>query len=89
MKKLIDDVKKDFCERKSYILFLIPLIIVAILFLLIILIGISNFDNYILGKISKIVNYNLTVVMGIITSMCQVYTYYLKTKEFQLEFYFV
>lgn len=70
MKRLIEDAKKDLKENKSYILFLIPLVIVAIIFCIIIGIGISKCDNYILTQISKIVNYNLTVVMGMITSMC-------------------
>lgn len=70
MKKLIEDVKKDI-KNKSYMIFLIPLIIVAIMFCIIIGIGITKFDNYMLGQISKLVNYNLTVFMGIITSMCE------------------
>ena len=70
MKKLIEDAKKDI-KNKRYMMFLIPLIISAIIFCVIIGIGISKCDNYILEKISKLVNYNLTVFMGIITSMCE------------------
>ena len=70
MKKLIEDAKKDVKDNKSYIIFLIPLIIVAIIFCVIIGIGITKCDNYILSEISKLENYNLTVVMGIVTSMC-------------------
>ena len=71
MKKLIEDAKKDVKDNKSYIIFLIPLIIVAIIFCVIIGIGITKCDNYILSEISKLENYNLTVVMGIVTSMCK------------------
>ena len=70
MNKLIEDLKKDLKDSRNYILFLIPLIVVSIIFCIIIKIGISEFDNYILGQISKVVNYRLTVIMGIITSMC-------------------
>ena len=71
MKSLIKDLKKDFKFNRNYIYFLIPLVIVAILFVIIIVNGITKTDTYILSKISTIVSYNLTVFMGIITSMCK------------------
>lgn len=71
MGKLIEEFKEDLKVNKGYISFLIPLVFVAIIFTVIILLGFNKVDNYILSKISTIVNYNLTVVMGIITSMCK------------------
>lgn len=71
MKKIVEDFKKDLNNNKSYIVFLIPLVIVALIFCIIIALGFNKVDNYILSEISHVVNYNLTVVMGIITSMCK------------------
>lgn len=70
MGKLIEEFKEDLKTNKSYMLFLLPLVVVAVIFCIIISLGFRNVDNYILSLISTIVNYNLTVVMGIITSMC-------------------
>ena len=71
MNNIVEDFKKDLDNNKSYIMFLIPLVIVAVIFCIIIVLGFNKVDNYILSEISNIVNYNLTVVMGIITSMCK------------------
>ncbi len=57
-------------KNKKYIYFLLPLVLIAILFLIIILNGVHKTDVSILKNISLIVSDNMTIVMRFITSLC-------------------
>ncbi len=67
------NILKDIEFNKKDILFLLPVIIVAIILVLILCIGISKCDNYVLSAIAKLHCDILTNIFGIITQMSSVW----------------